>query len=171
MLVWTGGARVSGALLQAVHQLAGDRHAGRRDVAGQRFGDVEGLAVGAAEGAVVQVMVVGTVQDPVVGPRVEALELRLAEVCQAWAKAVAVAPLNVLGMVIVDDRTIEVSRETRLVRNAQLSTQLRHHAGRDIRGSRQKRAQKAPRAKQQGRPKRRSSSQRRGMSTRSASSR
>src|SRR5438552_544329 len=51
----------AGALLQAVHQLAGDWHAGRQNIAGQRFGDVEGLAVGPAEGAVIQVMMVRTV--------------------------------------------------------------------------------------------------------------
>src|SRR5262245_58013511 len=54
-------SRCVGALLQAVHQLAGDWHAGHQNVTGQRFGDVEGLAVGATESAVVQVMMVGTV--------------------------------------------------------------------------------------------------------------
>ncbi|SRR5713101_7910542 len=53
--------RFSGSLLQAVHQLTGDRHAGRQNIAGQRFGDVEGLAVRPAERAVVQVMMVRTV--------------------------------------------------------------------------------------------------------------
>src|SRR5712692_11378905 len=54
-------SRCAGALLQAVHQLAGYRHAGRQNIAGQRFGDVQGLAVGPAERAVVQVMMVRTV--------------------------------------------------------------------------------------------------------------
>src|SRR5438105_919186 len=54
-------SRFAGALLQAVHQLAGDWHAGRQNIAGQRFSDVEGLAIGPAEGAVVQVMMVRTV--------------------------------------------------------------------------------------------------------------
>src|SRR5882672_6494822 len=54
-------SRCAGALLQAVQQLAGDRQTGRQNIAGQRFGDVESLAVGPAERAVVQVMMVRTV--------------------------------------------------------------------------------------------------------------
>jgi len=50
----------AGVLLQAVHQLAGDWHAGHQNITGQRFGDVEGLAVGAAESTVVQVLMVRT---------------------------------------------------------------------------------------------------------------
>ena len=55
-----GNSRFTVSLLQTVHQLTGDRHASRQNIAGQRFGDVEGLAVRPAERAVVQVMMVGT---------------------------------------------------------------------------------------------------------------
>ena len=54
--------RCAGVLLQAIHQFASDWHASHQNIPGQRFGDVEGLAVGPAESTVVQVMMVRTVR-------------------------------------------------------------------------------------------------------------